>query len=81
MLEIERASRGTAFLGGYRHYVTKAEYHHDAVQTMPKKKSDKGVEMFSRDTQVCAHTHTIHIIKWIITVLDADFHYAKPLSE
>uniref|UniRef100_A0A8C1KRV9 IQ motif and ubiquitin domain containing n=1 Tax=Cyprinus carpio TaxID=7962 RepID=A0A8C1KRV9_CYPCA len=80
VLEIERASRGTAFLGGYCHYVTKAEYHHDAVQTMPKKKSDKGVEMFSRDTQVCAHTHTIHIIKWIITVLDADFHYAKPLN-
>ncbi len=89
VVEIERATRGKAFLGGYRHKVTKAEYHHAAVQTMPKKRPDKGVEIFSRDTQVCAHTythihthiythtHTIHTIKWIIAVLD----YAKPLSE
>ncbi|XP_073687747.1 IQ motif and ubiquitin-like domain-containing protein [Garra rufa] len=51
VVEIERATRGKAFLGGYRHKVTKAEYHHAAVQTMPKKRLDRGVEMFSRDTQ------------------------------
>ncbi|XP_058622361.1 IQ and ubiquitin-like domain-containing protein isoform X2 [Onychostoma macrolepis] len=51
VVEIERATRGKAFLGGYCHKVTKAEYHHAAVQTMPKKRPDKGVEMFSRDTQ------------------------------
>ncbi|XP_043084759.1 IQ and ubiquitin-like domain-containing protein isoform X2 [Puntigrus tetrazona] len=51
VVEIERATRGKAFLGGYRHRVTKAEYHHAAVQTRPKKRPDKGVEMFSRDAQ------------------------------
>uniref|UniRef100_A0A671NJY0 IQ motif and ubiquitin domain containing n=1 Tax=Sinocyclocheilus anshuiensis TaxID=1608454 RepID=A0A671NJY0_9TELE len=51
VVEIERATRGKTFLGGYCHKVTKAEYHHTAVQTMPKKKPDRGVEMFSRDTQ------------------------------
>uniref|UniRef100_A0A672RCX0 IQ motif and ubiquitin domain containing n=1 Tax=Sinocyclocheilus grahami TaxID=75366 RepID=A0A672RCX0_SINGR len=51
VVEIERATRGKAFLGGYCHKVTKAEYHHAAVLTMPKKKPDRGVEMFSRDTQ------------------------------
>ncbi|KAL1247637.1 hypothetical protein QQF64_023013 [Cirrhinus molitorella] len=51
VVEIERATRGKAFLGGYRHKVTKAEYHHAAVQTMPKKRPERSVEMFSRDTQ------------------------------
>uniref|UniRef100_A0A9J7X0R6 IQ motif and ubiquitin domain containing n=1 Tax=Cyprinus carpio carpio TaxID=630221 RepID=A0A9J7X0R6_CYPCA len=51
VVEIERATRRKAFLGGYCHKVTKAEYHHAAVQTMPKKRPDRGVEMYSRDTQ------------------------------
>ncbi|XP_051740550.1 IQ and ubiquitin-like domain-containing protein isoform X2 [Ctenopharyngodon idella] len=51
VVEIERATRGKAFLGGYRHKLTKAEYHHAAVQTMPKKRPDRGIETFSRDTQ------------------------------
>ncbi|XP_067292263.1 IQ motif and ubiquitin-like domain-containing protein [Pseudorasbora parva] len=51
VVEIERATHGKAFLGGYRHKVTKAEYHHAAVQTMPKKRPDRGIETFSRDTQ------------------------------
>lgn len=63
VVEIERATRRKAFLGGYCHKVTKAEYHHAAVQTMPKKRPDRAVEMYSRDTQVCAHIHTIHTIK------------------
>ncbi|KAI2648293.1 IQ and ubiquitin-like domain-containing protein [Labeo rohita] len=51
VVEIERATRGKAFLGGYRHKVTKTEFHHAAVQTMPKKRPDRDTEMFSRDTQ------------------------------
>ncbi|KAL2093306.1 hypothetical protein ACEWY4_010618 [Coilia grayii] len=51
VVEIERATRKKAFLGGYRHKMTKTEFHHAAVQTMAKRKPDKGVETFSRDTQ------------------------------
>nr|XP_055049336.1 IQ and ubiquitin-like domain-containing protein [Misgurnus anguillicaudatus] len=51
VVEIERATQGKPFLGGYRHKVTKAEYHHAAIQTTSKKRPDRGIEMFSRDTQ------------------------------
>uniref|UniRef100_A0A671T0G8 IQ motif and ubiquitin domain containing n=1 Tax=Sinocyclocheilus anshuiensis TaxID=1608454 RepID=A0A671T0G8_9TELE len=50
VVEIERTTRGKAFLGGYRHNVTKAEYHHAAVQTMPKKRPDKVLSGFTKDT-------------------------------
>lgn len=52
VVEIERRSQRKAFLGGYRHRVTGAEYHHAAVQTLPKKRPDRGSEVTSRDTQV-----------------------------
>lgn len=52
VVEIERATQKNPFLGGYRHKVTKAEYHHAGVQTMARKRPDRGVEVFSRDTQV-----------------------------
>ncbi|XP_075884917.1 IQ motif and ubiquitin-like domain-containing protein isoform X2 [Nelusetta ayraudi] len=51
VVEIERRSQRKAFLGGYRHRVTGAEYHHAAVQTLPKKRPDRGSEVTSRDTQ------------------------------
>ncbi|KAL0968081.1 hypothetical protein UPYG_G00262140 [Umbra pygmaea] len=51
VVEIERATRWKAFLGGYRHKATGAEYHHATVQTIAKKKPDSTVETFSRDTQ------------------------------
>ncbi|XP_067091331.1 IQ motif and ubiquitin-like domain-containing protein [Osmerus mordax] len=51
VVEIERATRRTAFLGGYRHKAAGTEYHHAAVQTMARRKPDTGVETFSRDTQ------------------------------
>ncbi|KAI4873594.1 hypothetical protein NFI96_008799, partial [Prochilodus magdalenae] len=54
VVEIERATLKKPFLGGYRHKVTKTEYHHAAVQTMPRRRPDRGVEMFSRDTQTVA---------------------------
>lgn len=54
VVEIERATQKKPFLGGYRHKVTKTEYHHAGVQTMVRMRPHKGVETFSRDTQVKA---------------------------
>ncbi|XP_041852189.1 IQ and ubiquitin-like domain-containing protein [Melanotaenia boesemani] len=51
VVEIERPSQQKTFLGGYRHRLTGAEYHHAAVQTLPKKRPDRGVAVFSRDSQ------------------------------
>ncbi|XP_028813606.1 IQ and ubiquitin-like domain-containing protein [Denticeps clupeoides] len=51
VVEIERATQRKAFLGGYRHKMTKTEFHNAAVQTVPKRRPDKGVELFSRSTQ------------------------------
>ncbi|XP_070763055.1 IQ motif and ubiquitin-like domain-containing protein [Enoplosus armatus] len=51
VVEIERLRQQKAFLGGYRHRLTGAEYHHAAVQTLPKRRPDRGVVVFSRDTQ------------------------------
>ncbi|KAK3558406.1 hypothetical protein QTP86_018012 [Hemibagrus guttatus] len=51
VVEIERTTRKNPFLGGYRHKVTKTEYRHAGVQTVARKRPDRGVEMFSRDTQ------------------------------
>ncbi|XP_072529817.1 IQ motif and ubiquitin-like domain-containing protein [Salminus brasiliensis] len=51
VVEIERATQKKPFLGGYRHKITKTEYHHAAVQTMARRRPDRGVELFSRDTQ------------------------------
>lgn len=54
VVEIERTTRKNPFLGGYCHKVTKTDYHHAGVQTVARKRPDRGVEMFSRDTQVKA---------------------------
>ncbi|TNN48786.1 IQ and ubiquitin-like domain-containing protein [Liparis tanakae] len=51
VVEIERPPQQKAFLGGYRHQLTGAEYHHAAVQTRPKRRPDRGAVVFSRDTQ------------------------------
>uniref|UniRef100_A0AAZ1WZ73 IQ motif and ubiquitin domain containing n=1 Tax=Oreochromis aureus TaxID=47969 RepID=A0AAZ1WZ73_OREAU len=51
VVEIERPRHQKAFLGGYRHRLTGVEYHHAAVQTLPKRRPDRGVAVFSRDTQ------------------------------
>ncbi|XP_074533855.1 IQ motif and ubiquitin-like domain-containing protein [Halichoeres trimaculatus] len=51
VVEIERPRQQKVFLGGYKHLLTGAEYHHAAVQTLPKKRPDRGVVVFSRDTQ------------------------------
>ncbi|XP_023144615.1 IQ and ubiquitin-like domain-containing protein isoform X1 [Amphiprion ocellaris] len=51
VVEIERPRQQKAFLGGYRHRLTGVEYHHAAIQTLPKRRPDRGVVTFSRDTQ------------------------------
>ncbi|XP_054632292.1 IQ and ubiquitin-like domain-containing protein isoform X2 [Dunckerocampus dactyliophorus] len=50
-VEMERPHWEKAFLGGYRHKLTGAEYHHAAAQTRPRRRPDRGVVVFSRETQ------------------------------
>nr|XP_057942926.1 IQ and ubiquitin-like domain-containing protein isoform X2 [Doryrhamphus excisus] len=50
-VEIERPQQEKAFLGGYRHKLTGAEYHHATAQTRPRRRPDRGVVVFSRETQ------------------------------
>ncbi|XP_058500700.1 IQ and ubiquitin-like domain-containing protein isoform X1 [Solea solea] len=51
VLEIERSRQQKTFLGGYRHRLTGQEYHHAAVQTLPKRRPDRGIVVYNRDTQ------------------------------
>ncbi|KAF7215114.1 IQ motif and ubiquitin-like domain-containing protein [Nothobranchius furzeri] len=51
VIEIERSSYKKPWLGGYKHRLTGVEYHHAAVQTLPKKRPVRGVEVFSHQTQ------------------------------
>ncbi|KAJ4922996.1 hypothetical protein JOQ06_021697 [Pogonophryne albipinna] len=59
VVEIERPPQQKAFLGGFKHRLTGAQYHHAAVQTLPKRRADRGVVLFSRNTQV-QHTGAAH---------------------
>ncbi|KAM4734897.1 IQ motif and ubiquitin-like domain-containing protein isoform 2-T2 [Anableps anableps] len=51
VVEIERSKQKKPFLGGYKHRLTRAEFHHAAVQTLPQKRPDRGVLVYSRSTQ------------------------------
>ncbi|XP_054878630.1 IQ and ubiquitin-like domain-containing protein isoform X2 [Poeciliopsis prolifica] len=51
VVEIERSHQKKPFLGGYRHRLTGAEYHNATVQTLPKKRPDRGVLVHSLGTQ------------------------------
>ncbi|KAG2460133.1 IQUB protein, partial [Polypterus senegalus] len=64
-VEVEKSTRIKPFIGGYRHTMTGAEFHHAAVQTIPKKRPDKEIEEFCRDTQTLViQTHTR---RWLAT--------------
>lgn len=52
VVEIRCRAQRKAFMGGFRHRLTGREFHHAAVQTLPKKRPDRGVDRFSRETQV-----------------------------
>ncbi|XP_072290537.1 IQ motif and ubiquitin-like domain-containing protein [Eucyclogobius newberryi] len=51
VVEIQRPPQRKAFLGGYKHRVSGAVYHHASTQTLPQKRPDRGVEVVSRDAQ------------------------------
>uniref|UniRef100_A0A1A8MZP7 IQ motif and ubiquitin domain containing n=1 Tax=Nothobranchius pienaari TaxID=704102 RepID=A0A1A8MZP7_9TELE len=51
VVEIEHSSYKKPWLGGYKHRLTGVEYHHAAVQTLPKKRPVRGVEVCSHQTQ------------------------------
>lgn len=51
VVEIERPPHRKPFMGGYKHRLTGAVYHHASTQTLPKRRPDRGVVVFSRDTQ------------------------------
>ncbi|XP_043944700.1 IQ and ubiquitin-like domain-containing protein [Protopterus annectens] len=57
VVEIERPTRQKPFLGGYRHKISGLEFHHAGTQTIPKRRPDKGIETFCRDTQTVEEKH------------------------
>ncbi|XP_040267691.1 IQ and ubiquitin-like domain-containing protein [Bufo bufo] len=50
-VEIERLNYRKPYLGGYRHKVTSVVFHHAGTQTVPKKRPEKDIVVFCRDTQ------------------------------
>ncbi|XP_067420082.1 IQ motif and ubiquitin-like domain-containing protein isoform X2 [Emydura macquarii macquarii] len=50
-VEIERPTYRKPFLGGFKHRVTGVEFHNAGSQTVPKKRHDKGIKVFCRETQ------------------------------
>ncbi|XP_030405003.1 IQ and ubiquitin-like domain-containing protein isoform X2 [Gopherus evgoodei] len=50
-VEIERPTYRKPFLGGFKHRVTGVEFHNAGSQTVPKKRCDKGIQVFCRETQ------------------------------
>ncbi|XP_064417602.1 IQ motif and ubiquitin-like domain-containing protein isoform X2 [Latimeria chalumnae] len=57
VVEIERCTFHKPFLGGYKHKVTGVEFHNAGTQTRPKKRPDKGIDVFCRDTQTVVEKH------------------------
>ncbi|CAL1591990.1 unnamed protein product [Knipowitschia caucasica] len=51
VVEIQRPPQRKPFLGGYKHRLTGAVYHHASTQTHPRRRPGRGVQVFSRDTQ------------------------------
>uniref|UniRef100_A0A8C6YLB5 IQ motif and ubiquitin domain containing n=1 Tax=Nothoprocta perdicaria TaxID=30464 RepID=A0A8C6YLB5_NOTPE len=50
-VKIERPTYHKPFLGGFKHRITGVEFHNAGSQTLPKKRPDKGIEVFCRETQ------------------------------
>ncbi|OCT89049.1 IQ and ubiquitin-like domain-containing protein [Xenopus laevis] len=55
VVEIERLNYRKPYLGGYRHKATGVVFHHAGTQTVPKKRPDRGVVVFCRETQTVQH--------------------------
>ena len=52
LVHIEHTGVAKPFLGGYRNRRTGLEYHNAAVQTLPKKRPDKGVSFYGLQQNV-----------------------------
>uniref|UniRef100_A0A8C6SQI1 IQ motif and ubiquitin domain containing n=1 Tax=Neogobius melanostomus TaxID=47308 RepID=A0A8C6SQI1_9GOBI len=51
VVEIQRPPQRKPFLGGYKHRLTGAVYHHASTQTLHRRRPDRVVEVFSRGAQ------------------------------
>ncbi|NXB10091.1 IQUB protein, partial [Cnemophilus loriae] len=51
VVKIERPTYKKPFLGGFRNISTGVEFHNAGSQTKPKKRPDKGIQLFCRETQ------------------------------
>ncbi|NXV87225.1 IQUB protein, partial [Calonectris borealis] len=51
VVKIERPTYHKPFLGGYKNRITGVEFHNAGSQTIPKKRPDKGIKLFCRETQ------------------------------
>ncbi|NWX16364.1 IQUB protein, partial [Aegotheles bennettii] len=50
-VKVERPTYQKPFLGGFKNRITGVEFHNAGSQTIPKKRPDKGVQIFCRETQ------------------------------
>ncbi|NXD22248.1 IQUB protein, partial [Spelaeornis formosus] len=50
-VKVERPTYNKPFLGGFRNVSTGVEFHNAGSQTKPKKRPDKGIELFCKETQ------------------------------
>ncbi|KAM9246548.1 IQ motif and ubiquitin-like domain-containing protein [Leptosomus discolor] len=51
VVKIERPTYDKPFLGGFKNRITGVEFHNAGSQTIPKKRPDKGIQLFCRETQ------------------------------
>ncbi|NWQ73904.1 IQUB protein, partial [Columbina picui] len=51
VVKIERPTYQKPFLGGFKNRITGVEFHNAGSQTVPKKRLDKGIQLFCRETQ------------------------------
>ncbi|KAL9853445.1 IQ motif and ubiquitin-like domain-containing protein isoform 2-T5 [Geothlypis trichas] len=51
VVKVERPTYNKPFLGGFRNVSTGVEFHNAGSQTKPKKRPDKGIQLFCRGTQ------------------------------
>ncbi|NXS35395.1 IQUB protein, partial [Pomatostomus ruficeps] len=52
VVKIERPTYNKPFLGGFRNMSTGVEFHNAGSQTKPKRRPDKGIQLFCRETQM-----------------------------
>ncbi|XP_009978772.1 PREDICTED: IQ and ubiquitin-like domain-containing protein, partial [Tauraco erythrolophus] len=51
VVKIERPTYHKPFLGGFKNRITGVEFHNAGSQTIPKKRPDKEIKLFCRETQ------------------------------